>query len=275
LKIRIMPLLSASVLLFALASCVPSRVTISIERLQPSQAKVDVVGQPVNLVYRGSADSLDLAFFNSIAGGFERSLNVVDSNGAYQFEFDSLAAGPFVRLGNSYDEDNGQVVYNISLPYNFVLNVMQGGIVKDSYLAKDELQWELRSSRRLPDDTIYNAVSREFYPTVSQVGENMAAAFFPQWVEETREIYTMDSGRWKEAENMARNFDWASAQRIWLELTKSENMDYVYAACYNMAISDEMLEDPEDGLEWIAFLEKYFPNNVPTRLKGRLQAMEK
>lgn len=275
LDIRTRYLACALALLFALTSCVPSRVTIPIERLEPSQAKVDIIGKPVNMVYRGFPDSLNLAFFSSISSGFERTLNVVDKDGEYQFEFDSLTAGPFVMLGNYRDDETNDLVYNVSLPYSFQLNVMQNGAVKDSYLAADELQWELRSAKKLPQDTIVAAVSQEFYPTVSKIGENMASAFFPQWVEETREIYTMDSGQWKEAENLARQFDWASAQRIWLELTKSKDMNYVYAASYNMAIADEMLEDPEDGLKWISFIEKYFPNNVPARLKARLQAMAK
>jgi hypothetical protein len=246
-------------------------VTIPMERLEDSKAKVDVIGKPVNLTYRGADDSLNLAFFSSIANGFDKTLVVVDSCGEFNFVFDSLSTGPFIRLSDDRDGETGDHIYSVAFPYKFRLNIIQDNVIKDSYSAKDQVNWEIRSAKKLSDDSIFSAVSADFYPTVSRIGENMASAFFPEWVEETRAIYTRSSAKWKEAENYARNFDWSSAQRIWLELTDSDNLDDIYAASYNIAVADEILGDREDGLKWVSFIEKHFPGRVPAKLKQRLQ----
>ena len=252
-------------------SCSPTMVSLPVERLEPSAAKVDVIGEPVNLTYRGIADSTNIAFFNSLASGFEKILPVVDTATSLNFVFDSVAAGPFIRLGDLFDDDTEEYVYTVSFPYSFTLNLFQEGLLKDSYLAEDELDWQMRSRTEMPDDSIVSAVSSDFYPTVSGVGENMASAFFPQWVRDYREIYTKSSGKWKEAEESARDFDWSTAQRIWLELTKSDNLAEVYAASFNIVVADEILGDTADALKWVSFLEKHFPSKTPAYLRRRFE----
>lgn len=123
----------------------------------------------------------------------------------------------------------------------------------------DTVYWELLSRSDVREEALLYRVNNSVEAIAQNIGEELVNKIFPSWVEQQRTLYRFPNGNWPRAHNLATQFMWAEAMKIWLSETAGSDNIKVAAASFNMAVACELTNRLELALEWIELSHKSYP----------------
>jgi hypothetical protein len=148
---------------------------------------------------------------------------------------------------------------NVLVPYMVDMNVFDP--VKGETLYKlelrDSIYMQMVSS--VVTDKKVGAMISNYLPEISgKIGQRLASSLSVQWETQERMLVSFSDVKWEKACDLAQDFKWEEAIKIWMGLAESENPKKAAYAAYNIAVGCEMLEQFELSRKWIEFsLKKY------------------
>jgi hypothetical protein len=83
------------------------------------------------------------------------------------------------------------------------------------------------------------------------IGKLLGNKFIQTWTPVQQVYYHSSNNDMLQAEKFARKNEWIKAAEIWNQKTKSKNRKLASKACYNMAVSSEMMGYPDLAIEWL------------------------
>jgi hypothetical protein len=121
-------------------------------------------------------------------------------------------------------------------------------IIYKSTLMTDSLEFFKILPEEIIDDLAYT------------LGEKLAYSIIPTWTVQMRTIYTGSPARMKEAFSYSKNGRWDKAESIWLNLFDKESKNAIKAKiANNLAVANEMQDNPEAALHWAEKAKIYLP----------------
>ena len=148
---------------------------------------------------------------------------------------------------------------NVLVPYMVDMNVFDPVNGKTLYKLelRDSIYMQMVSS--VVTDKKVGAMISNYLPEISgKIGQKLASHLSVQWETQERMLVSFDDAKWEKACDMAQDFKWEEAIRIWMPLAESDNPKKSAFAAYNIAVGCEMLEQFDLARKWIEFsLKRY------------------
>ena len=155
--------------------------------------------------------------------------------GQYSVPYSSVSA-EFDNM-NVYDPVNGQSLFKLEM--------------------KDSVYMQMVSS--VVSEKKVGAMISNYLPAIAgKIGQKLASYLSVQWETQERMLVSFDDAKWEKACDLAQDFKWDEAIKIWMPLSESENPKKAAYAAYNIAVGCEMLEQFALSRKWIEFsLKRY------------------
>ena len=148
---------------------------------------------------------------------------------------------------------------NVLVPYSVDMNVYDPVKGKNLYKLelKDSVYMQMVSSAL--NEKKVGAMVSNYLPEISvKIGQKLASCLSVQWETQERMLISFGDAKWEEACDLAQEFKWEEAIKIWMELAGSENPKKAAYAAYNISVGCEMLEQFDLARKWIEFsLKRY------------------
>lgn len=130
--------------------------------------------------------------------------------------------------------------------------------LEKEFIVNQYIHWSLISNKPVEDkkaiSTVMGSLSRAF----KEMGEDVGAGFSPQWKEQSRMLFSYETGEWSRADLCASKFDWEKALKIWMGLADGKNAKKTAYAAYNAAVACEILEKFDLAMEWLGLARSYY-----------------
>ena len=241
-----------------LTSCGPVRDGLNVEMRYPSKSGVDLAGKVLSIVYLENTDTAALAFNGAMAESFASALEtdygtgegsvgvyrmrpvnaatyavkdslinlLVDTGSDVVFLLDTVKLGEYRSAGNM-------------TPFTVTMYCFDGMDASENIYA-----YSGTSNVRLGGST---SVQKEG----KTVGTQLSSTFKSQWKHEQYSIMYFESEKWYDALELAADYNWTGAMKIWFELLGSRDMLKRSCAEYNIAVACYMMGDLELATEWL------------------------
>ena len=122
----------------------------------------------------------------------------------------------------------------------------------------DKLKWSILSNAPIEDTKAVTQAVSGLEKAFSDMGQEMASMFFPQWKQQQRMIISYENSIWDSAYEQAKSFQWDKAMKIWLALVTDPNPEKASYAAYNLSVACEMKEQYDLALEWLELARKKY-----------------
>ena len=278
----------------ALVSCAPLTYTLSVEKMVPSVADIDLSRTlPGILVLDGDDDSDSLllsALAIGMAEGLETSLgidtgavpvytmyagdvNISDSASIpylhdltgvdVLFLVDSLKVGDF---SVTYPEERSYLQNQImrqtivKLPYSVSIkafDVMRSDSAVD-LSESDIFEWALLSDTQIQSLRAIEKVDGELEEYFTSIGRTITTSLAPRWEAVDVTVYVYDNSQWTEACRLAYLFEWEKAMDIWLREADSPDIRKAACAAHNISVACEILDMRDMAARWKERSEELF-----------------
>lgn len=241
-----------------LTSCGPVRYGLNVEMRYPSKSGIDLAGKLLSVVYLENIDTAALAFNSAMAESFASVLETDYGTGEGSVGVYSMrpvnAATYAVKdsLINLLVETGSDVVFfldTVKLGANSPASKMTPFTVTmycfDGMDASEKIYaYSGTSNVRLGGST---SVQKEG----KTVGLQLSSSFKSQWKHEQYSIMYFETEKWYDALELAAQYDWTGAMKIWFELLGSRDMLKRSCAEYNIAVACYMMGDLDLATEWL------------------------
>ncbi len=251
-----------------------SRTVVEYERLKDSDVSSEIISLPMSFIFDNDSSEAS-RFLTLMKEGMTEYLDIVpDSLARARFVIDSVAVDSVtVDVFLSFDEYTDKYIWNIEATRPiYVRMILETPDTTACYDFADELFWTVG----VADTTVgpqARALAMRYYPTAARhYGTDVADMFFPSWETDTRTIFTRPNRRWAAAGQLAGELLWEDARAVWMDYTDTGNRAVNAAAAYNIAVSYEMTKQYAIALQWLDFIDKFYPEYKSVTLRRECES---
>ena len=251
-------IISVLSILALLTSCGPVRYGLNVEMRYPSKSGVDLADKVLSIVYLENTDTAALAFNAGMAESFASVLESdygtgEGSVGVYKMK-PVNAASYAVKdsLINLLVDTGADVVFLMDTvklgtlrsasnltPFTVTLYCFDGMDASENIYA-----YSGTSNVRLGGSTSVEEEGKT-------VGIQLSSTFKSQWRHEQYSIMYFETEKWYDALELAANYNWTGAMKIWFELLSARDMLKRSCAEYNIAVACYMMGNLDLATEWL------------------------
>ena len=275
----IRPFALAAAVCAALSACGPQYFVMNVEMRQPSISGNDLSGKSMAVAY--VTNGQDSLFAKGLAEGFAQRLEedyfsgeetigiykldavkgasyaakdtlvnlIMDTDGDVMFLFGDTEWGD-ISLGSKQasglTSPDSTYMVRATVPFAVNLNVYDSMSKSDTVRTlrgNSSATYPLFAAQGENDQKISSRIWENLYMSGLSTGQKSSEKFLPTWKAENYTIYYYDSDPWDSAAQLAYEYDWTSAMKLWMSPLNTKNPEKRSCAEFNIATACYMLGD--------------------------------
>lgn len=246
-----------SSLAWSMDSVAASKATMALQEMLDSSELLSISGTLRQIVYRTDTSRVILPLtWQKLS-----ELSLQNDTARWIISLDYMKVSPF-RENDSYWEGDIRMHYgSLAVPVYCYWRIydLRNRSIPQSYLFRDTLVWEaddwvvVRPGNQLPG--LFESVAY----AGADAGEQFASMLIPQWVSDSRVLFTAGGRAMRNAARFASQGKWLEAAAIWQRYFHSDSPIAKARAAFNLALANEFMGNLDLARSWLIKAEKHFP----------------